>query len=137
MGKIHLQVRVDQLHKSMFILRYHILWTNGLNVFKHNIEASSGLRCTYYCIRQLWRFPSINFAKCWCCACNFQKSWFNLLQWKSFKMMKNHCMFLSCHVLFWSESTLSSCLNSKELLVKTGVISEVQVTVTGLEPTTT
>ena len=45
----------------------------------------------------------------------------------------------SCHVTyaFQSESTPHSCLNVKDSLLKTGTKSEVYVTATGLEPTTT
>ena len=38
---------------------------------------------------------------------------------------------------FQSESTLYSCLNVKELFAETWMISEVYVTATGFEPTTT
>ena len=56
--------------------------------------------------------------------------------------MKNFGMPLtvcSYHVTFefQSESTLYSCLNVKNSLLEAGTKSEVKVTATGLEPTTT
>ena len=38
---------------------------------------------------------------------------------------------------FQSQSTLYSCMNVKELMVQTGIKSEVEVTATGFEPTIT